>query len=363
MESGRVLTGITPELFSLLNSPNYYTVYPPVCQGVFWVAAKIFPESIAGGVFVLKVFLLAAELLALWTLCRWRSDGWAAAAYALHPLVLLEGVGNGHFEVAMLAFLLTGMWLLQPYINSAARAVGEGAHKGLALAALFWALAVAVKLLPLLFLPIVWVWLKGRARWLFIGYFAVFCALLFLPLWDWAVLQNLFSSLRLYFQQFAFNASVYYALRELLVVLGGKAVVQERLLGPLLGGLVFMGVWAIAFHKKKAASALSLTDRMMLAATLYLLLATTVHPWYVLVPFVLSLVSRRKPAWCYPMVWTAAVAFSYSHYAGGSFQEKYGWIALEYLLVAAALLWDFTRPLTPEYLGKDELATAPLSQP
>lgn len=355
MEGGWVLTGITPELFALLNSPNYYTVYPPVCQGVFWLAAKIFPESIPGGIFVLKVFLLSAELLAVWVLRRWRPGGWAVAAYMLHPLILLEGMGNGHFEVAMLAFLLTGVWLIRSYINPAVGTVGKEAHKHLALAALFWALAVAVKLLPLLFLPIVWVWLQRRARWLFTSYFAVFCALLFLPLWDWTVLQNLFSSLRLYFRQFAFNASIYYALRELLRVLGFETVVQARLLGPLLGGLVFVGVWAIASYRGKASFAFSITDRMMLAATLYLLLATTVHPWYVLVPFVLSLVAERKPAWCYPMVWTATVALSYSHYAGGSFQEEYGWIALEYLLVAVALLWDFTRPSPPECPGKNEV--------
>ena len=54
--------GITPELFSKLNSPEYYTVYPPVCQGVFWLAAVLFPKSVAGGVFVFKVFLVVCEL-------------------------------------------------------------------------------------------------------------------------------------------------------------------------------------------------------------------------------------------------------------------------------------------------------------
>ncbi|MCS7035060.1 MAG: polyprenol phosphomannose-dependent alpha 1,6 mannosyltransferase MptB [Saprospiraceae bacterium] len=335
MESGRVLVGITPELFSKLNSPHYYTVYPPVCQGVFWVAAKVFPESIAGGVFVLKVFLLAADLLVVWVLWRLHPDGWAAAAYALHPLVLLEGVGNVHFEVAMLAFLLAGVWLCQ---LSWVRADGKLG----VLSALFWALAVAVKLLPLLFLPIVWVWLKGRSRWQFTGYFILFCGLLFLPLWDWVVFQNLLSSLQLYFRQFAFNASVYYVLKGLLVALDLKEVLQARVLGPVLGGGVFVGVWIIAFYWKKTLSALSLADRMMLAATLYLLLATTVHPWYVLVPFALGLASARQPAWRYPVVWTAAVMLSYSHYADGSFEEKYGWIALEYAALGAAMVWDWT---------------------
>lgn len=334
MQSGMALKGITSALFTRLNSPDYYTVYPPVCQAMFWAAAKCFPESIEGGIVMLKGCLFAAEGLALWALWRLRADGWAVAAYALHPLVIVEGVGNVHFEVAMLAFLWMGLLLLE--------------RRRWMLAALFWALATGVKLLPLLFLPVVWVGLKGRSRWEFAGYFAAFCGLLFLPLWDWAVLQNLLSSLQLYFRQFAFNASIYYALKGLLAALDFKAVLQVRVLGPLLGGLVFIGVWVIAFYRNKTPSARSFTDRMMLAATLYLLLATTVHPWYVLVPFGLSLASERCPSWRYPMVWTAVVTLSYSHYAGGSFQEKYGWITLEYFVVAAAMLWDFTRPLRPE---------------
>ena len=52
--------GITPELFGKLNSPEYFTVYPPVCQAVFALAAWLGKERI--GVLVIKVFLLACEI-------------------------------------------------------------------------------------------------------------------------------------------------------------------------------------------------------------------------------------------------------------------------------------------------------------
>ncbi|MCB9334026.1 MAG: hypothetical protein H6574_23480 [Lewinellaceae bacterium] len=68
IENQIALTGITPELFANLNSPAYYTVYPPVCQAVFWMAAKLYPESLTGGVFVLKLFLFFCELGVLWAL-------------------------------------------------------------------------------------------------------------------------------------------------------------------------------------------------------------------------------------------------------------------------------------------------------
>ena len=50
------IPGITRALFEQLNSPGYYTVYPPICQAVFWVAGKLFPESAAGGIFIIKLF-------------------------------------------------------------------------------------------------------------------------------------------------------------------------------------------------------------------------------------------------------------------------------------------------------------------
>ncbi len=326
MQGGEALRGITPQLFALLNSPSYYTVYPPVCQGVFWVAAWLFPEDIASGTIVLKVFLWATELLTMWVLWQLRPGGWASAAYALCPLAVLEVVGNAHFEGAAVAFLLVGLWLLQR---------GQWAAS-----ALFWALSVAVKLLPLLFVPLVLAHLAPRARWRWAAWFAACCALLFWPLSDMAVLQHLFSSLQLYFRQFAFNASVYYLLKALLLALGEEAFVRARLLGPLLGALVFAGVWWLALCRRGWCRALPLADRMLLAVAMYLLLSTTVHPWYVLVPFALGLAADRQPPWRFPRTWAAAVVLSYSHYHSGQFQEQYLWIALEYFAVVAAALWD-----------------------
>lgn len=333
------LTGITPELFQKLNSPEYHTVYPPVCQGVFWLAAKWFPDSIAGGVFVLKVFLFLCELGTLALLTGPTPDpspqGGGAVAYALNPLVLLEVVGNCHFEGAMLFFLFAGLVALR--------------RGWLVWAALLWALATASKLVPLLLLPIVWVYLGWWAGLRFLGGLALFSGLLFLPLLDWAVLQNMAASLNLYFRQFAFNASGYYVLKSIGKVFAPPKFDVGRTLGPWLGVAVFVGVWGLAFFRKKSTRAdgaeLGLFEKLVLAATLYLALATTVHPWYVVLPFGLSLCTR----WRFPLVWTAAAALSYSHYAGGGFQEKYGWIALEYAVVLAAAVWDMQREAITRY--------------
>src|SRR5690606_9581327 len=50
------------DLFQNLNSPGYFTIYPPIPQFTFWLAAIISPHSIVGGVVVMRLFILAAEI-------------------------------------------------------------------------------------------------------------------------------------------------------------------------------------------------------------------------------------------------------------------------------------------------------------
>ncbi len=364
--------GIMPELFQKLNSREYYTVYPPVCQAVFWVAAKLFPESISGGVFILKLFLFGCELGTIWLLLRGlpdpsnptpdpspkregRHEGhrdnstsppasplpfrggvsgvggggrWASLAYALNPLILLEILGNGHFEGAMLCFLLAGVYALL--------------RQRVAMAAVWWALATASKLVPLLFLPIVIVWLGWRRGLQFALLFAGVCCLLFLPLLDMQVMRNMADSLNLYFRQFEFNASIYYVLKWIGIAVAPPKMDVARTLGPVLAAVVVLGVAGLAFYKRprntnQNSSGYFLPDRLVFALMLYLALATTVHPWYVAPLFGLSLLTTRQ----FPFAWTAVAVLSYSHYAGGGFQEHYGWIAAEYALVFGALGRDW----------------------
>ncbi|MBK6930559.1 MAG: hypothetical protein IPH12_06675 [Saprospirales bacterium] len=318
------LPGITPELYGRLNSTEYYTVYPPVCQAAFWLAAKAFPENIQGGVFVLKLFLLACELGTLQTLGRVAENGLAAQnLYALNPLLLIEITGNVHFEGAMLCFVLAGIAALQR-------------HK-IRLAAVFWALATASKLVPLLFLPVIWVHLGWRRGGRFLLFFTGACALLFAPLLHSGIVANMAGSLDLYFRQFEFNASVYYLLKWAGEAVAPAGTDVARTLGPALALLVFFGVMGIACYKRTLTGLLP--GRFLAASTLYLLLSTTVHPWYVALPFALGL----RTAFRFPWIWTAAAILSYSHYAGGGFRENYAWIAAEYGLVAAALVWDIWR--------------------
>ncbi len=310
--------GLTPALFAQLNSPDYFTVYPPVCQGIFALAVWLSPYSVWGAVVVMKLFLLASELGTLWLLRR-EPGGLnnKVLLYALNPLLILEIVGNCHFEGLMIFLLLAGWQQLQ--------------RNRLPAAATLWALATATKLLPPLFLPLGWRRLGWRRGFLFQVLFAGACLLLFWPLFDLQVLRNMSQSLELYFRRFEFNASLYYVAQAVGHWRTGYYYVT--IVGPLMGLLTLAGTLLLAWRTPVSAPARwTLPAAMLWAIFLYLSCATTVHPWYATVPLLLGLLAN----WWFPLVWSGLIVLSYSHYAGGGSVENYGLIGLEY-----GLLWLF----------------------
>jgi len=331
--------GITSELFGKLNSPGYFTVYPPVCQAVFTLATWLFPTSELGGVFVMKLFLLVCELgtiqlLRAADLTPFKNlsnlPRGSILVYALNPLIILEICGNCHFEGAMIFFLLAGMIALQ--------------HGKIAKGALWWALATASKMLPIMFLPIVWRWLGWRKGWEFIAIFAVAGLILFAPIL--VVLPNMLESLGLYFQKFQFNAGIYYLVREVGFLKTGWDI--GAVSGPALGGLTVLGVLVIAWRTKGFLKAElpessilsgSLSTSLLFALFLYLTLSATVQPWYLTVPLALSLFTH----WRFMVVWSGLAALSYSHYEGGGMNENYWLIGLEYALLWGFFLWELRR--------------------
>ncbi|MEO6759814.1 MAG: hypothetical protein ABIO24_10205 [Saprospiraceae bacterium] len=319
----RTVPGLSPELFAQLNSPTYFTVYPPLCQAIFALAVWVSPHSLWGEVVVMKLFLLAGELGTLRLVSRLGSKQ-KVLLYALNPLLILEIVGNCHFEGLMIFFLLAGWYVLQ--------------RQRLAAAAGFWGMATAIKLLPPLFLPLVWRWLGGRRGWRFQLFFAGACGLLFLPLLDQQVLMNMSQSLELYFQRFEFNASWYYLVRQLGQWWTGYYYV--KIIGPVLGLVTLLGTLWLTGRTQTAGRAeprrWPLPETMLWAVFLYLSCATTVHPWYATVPLALSLLT----SWRFPLLWSGLIVLSYSHYARGGSAENFWLIGLEYGILWAFIGWE-----------------------
>ncbi|MBD2766826.1 hypothetical protein IC235_02840 [Hymenobacter sp. BT664] len=315
------------QLYRQLNSPHYYSVYPPVCQYIFGAAARWFPDSDLGFAGALRAVLLAAEIGSAGLLLALLSASGApltrALRYLLHPLVIVELTGNLHFESVVLFFLLLAGWLLSRQ---------RGAASALALG-----LGIATKLLPILALPLLLRRLNGRPLAAYLAITLGTLAVLFSPFLAVDLLTNLGRSLALYFRSFEFNASIYYVLRGLGYWLTGYN--EIAILGPALAlGSGLLGL--VLASRERRPTLASLPQTLLLLLTAYYALATTVHPWYLTLLIGLSVLSRFR----YPAVWGGLAVLSYAAYRSSAYTENLWLVGIEYAVTAVVLSAEILRP-------------------
>jgi len=122
-----------PDLRRRLAYPEYRTLYPPVAQAAFRVAASA-PGS---GVFATKALFALADVavVALLFSSGGAAARFAAALYAFHPLPVTEVAGQGHLDSLGVALLLASVLFV-----SRRRPIAGG---------IAFALAVLAKYIPL----------------------------------------------------------------------------------------------------------------------------------------------------------------------------------------------------------------------
>ena len=303
-------------LYALLNSKNYYTVYPPVLQGVFFIAAKICPDSIMGSIVCMRVFILGAEtgsiLLLSGLLKRMNMPVKNVLIYALNPLVVFELTGNLHFEAFVIFFLLLFLYFLLR-------------EQWLAAIPAF-SLAVVSKLIPLIFLPFLIRRLGIRKFTVFITVCFVITIISFVPFFNPDIATNIGSSIGLYFQTFEFNGSLFYLMRWLGYAAWGYDPIAT--IGKITPLLVLSCICALVFFKRGNKPA-DLIPAMLFSLSAYLSVASIVHPWYIAPLLVLSVFTRYR----YALIWSGLVFLSYSAYGFVPYKENYLLLALEYVPV------------------------------
>lgn len=308
--------GLEGEVYDNLNSKQYFTIYPPLNQLLFGLSALLGFGNPAAEMFALRLLLLAAEIgvivLMIRLLRHFNLDERRVAWYAFNPLVIIEVTGNLHFEGLMVFFLMLAAWLW--------------VRKRLIPATLALAGAISAKLLPLIVLALLPRFLGWKRAFAVGGLTLAVTALTFSIFVGPEFVANLSSSLDLYFRRFEFNASIYYLIREVGFAIVGYNAIQY--IGPMLS-LVTLGVIlliALGLRKKQWNFFQALT----ICLTVYFLLTTTVHPWYIV-----TLVGLAPLCgWRFALLWSGVVILSYSHYWGGGFEENYLLIAAEYLALA-----------------------------
>lgn len=321
-----------------LNASNYSN-YPPVLQFCYAIAAFLGGQSILSSVVVLRLTLIAADIGTLYfgkkLLEKLKLPTHQIFWFFLNPFIIIELTGNLHFEGVMVFFLVGALYFL--------------ANKKWLMSAVFLGVSVTTKLIPLLFLPLLLPYFFSQFLNKFIAlknltiyYIRVLVTVfvLFVPFLSEAFFQNFSATLSLYFTSFEFNASVYYLIRWIGFETVGWNVIGT--VGKFLPLAVVIFLLYLSFFKKvKNLSQLFIL--MLFGIGFYYLLSTTVHPWYLVVPLVLSLFTPYR----FMLVWSFMIVLSYSAYPASGFQENLWLVSMEYLVVIGVFVWEVVlkRPL------------------
>ena len=324
-EAGKLYAGMGE-----LNA-SHYSNYPPVNQLFFLIAALFAKNSILGSVIVLKVIMILADLGILFLgrklLSALQLPSHTIFWYFLNPFIIIELTGNLHFEGVMLFFVLWSLYLLQ--------------KDKWFWAAILFGVSISVKLIPLLFLPLLYQWFvkknsfgKGFKK-LFLFYLIVasVVTLTFLPFLTSEFISNYSATIALWFQDFEFNASIYYIIRWIGFEIVGWNLIES--VGKILPLIVIVFVLILAFFRKNKTPQ-QLITAMLFGISFYFLMSTTVHPWYIATPLLLSIFTKYR----FPIVWSFVVMLSYSAYGSGGFSENLWLVVLEYTAVVGFAVWE-----------------------
>jgi len=353
ISSGQFPVAQAQELHEGMGALNasHYTNYPPINQLCFVIAGLFAGKNIVGSVVVMRLLIILADIGTLYfgkkLLERLNLPIHNIFWYVLNPFIIIELTGNLHFEAVMIFFLVWSLYLLH---------IGKWK-----VAAIVLALSVSVKLIPLIFLPLFFQFfmrkdnniLNGNANttaiiarltkliifYLITGFVIV---ILFLPFYSPTFITNYTETVGLWFQNFEFNASIYYVARELAYQYRGWN--EIAIIGKIIPIVVLVFTLIITFLRKNKTS-IAMITAMLLVLSFYYFASTTVHPWYIATLLFLSIFTRYK----FPLVWSFIIIISYLAYANSNNTENLWIIGLEYLVVYSVFFWEiFTKKSVPE---------------
>jgi alpha-1,6-mannosyltransferase len=300
-----------------LNNPDLPSPYPAGAQ-LFFRGVTAIQES----VFALKVAFVVCEFAIVFVLfdtlrCAGRGAH-LVLAYAWNPLLAVEVAGSGHVDIV-------GTLLL---VVSAAALV----RRWRAVAAVGLALAIAVKFLPIVLLPLYWKRVRIRDAALAVAV----VGLMYVPFLNHERIP--IGSLGAYVQSFRFNGPIF-------------AILAQVAPPWFVAGLaVLAGFATAAWFRSTAAERSPGQFAWPMAAAL--LFAPAVFPWYFLwlLPFLMSASTLLISVWSVSSILTYVQW--HQRALGRPWGSLPGWvILLEYGCVAIAaamfLLPRVTRPAPP----------------
>ncbi len=343
MASGTAPIAESQELFNGMGnlSASHYTNYPPINQLCFAIAGLFSGKSILGSVVVLRIIIILADVGTLYfgkklleNLGLPIKSIWL---YILNPFIIIELTGNLHFEGVMIFFFVWSLYLL---------------HKGYwKWAAVLLALSVSVKLIPLIFLPIFFQWFtkhkasefskntlpiiwKGILKLIaFYGIVLGTIIVLFLPFISNQFIENYKETVGLWFQNFEFNASIYYIARWIgYKIVGWNMIATIGKITPILVLLFVTGISLFRNNKDFQKTIIAL----LFGLSFYFFTTTTMHPWYLATLLILSVFTNYR----FTVIWSFMIIFSYTAYRNEGYAENLTFVAFEYLVMYSFLFYE-----------------------
>lgn len=303
------------QLFNKMNSPEYYSVYPPINQLAFLLSALAGKGNLLSSVVILRVIIIGFDLANIYIIKKllrhFNKKESLVFLYALNPLAIIELTGNLHFEAVMIFFTLLSFWyLLKNKWVFASLALG---------------LAVCAKLLPLIFLPL---FIKhiGFKKAVYSGLIVGLTILiLFLPfIYNLELAQHLLSSLQLYYGDFDYNGSISELLKSAgWGILGNNPIAYTSKIQIVC---ILTG-FAIVYRKST-----NILEGSFWFVVVYYLFNAMVHPWYIIIlasftPFV---------TYRFALLWSALICLTYFTYVTFPYEQNTTLTTVEYVLVALA---------------------------
>ena len=157
--------------------------------------------------------------------------------------------------------------------------------------------------------------------------------ILFLPFYTSELIENYINSVGLWFGNFEFNASFYYLFREIGYLFRGWN--EIAIIGKITPIFTVIFLIILTFLKKNNTM-IQLITALLFGLCFYYLMATTVHPWYLATPIILSVFTKYK----FPVVWSLVVILSYQAYSNSPWKENLWLVLLEYLIVFSFLIYE-----------------------
>ncbi|MDG1398669.1 MAG: mannosyltransferase [Polaribacter sp.] len=341
------------ELYTGMGELNasHYTNYPPLNQLLFFIPALFSSKSIFGSIIILRLQILLADIGILYfgkkLLENLNLPIKKIFWYGLNPFIIIEMTGNLHFEPVMLFFLIFSLYKLH--------------QKKWIWSSLLLACSISIKLIPLLFLPLFYQLFTKKSFKFYknnnfisveeqtkpfgfiklISFYIIILAtviLLFIPFYSSTLIENYTNSIGLWFRNFEFNASFYYIFREIGYLFRGYN--EIAIIGKIIPILTILFLIILAFLKK-IETEIQLYTAILFALCFYYFTATTMHPWYLATPLIISIFTKYK----FPVVWSLVIILSYQAYANTPWQENLWIVGLEYSIVYAFMIYEIQKNL------------------